>query len=524
VQGFRLLKSLRKSGRIVLCGLALIVLLLTSASRGYCLQTTIRVLHVNDFHGFAMPQKSLDAGDALGGASYLAWEVARLRTGQPTLLLSAGDMIQGDNWANLFQGNSVIELMNLMGFDAMVLGNHEFDFGVPRLRHLISRAKFPFLAANVAGLPPLRPFIIKDLAGVRIAIIGVVTDETPITTHPHNVAGLKFGSPGAALKKCLQELQGRADLYLVLSHVGYPEDRVLAAEIPGIDVIVGGHSHTRLAAPVKVGQTIITQAWEKGKALGVLDLQVENGKIQGFSGHLEDINPQAGKEDARVRELIARYRGKADAVLNRVVATAAVDLDGRLVRIAETNLGNLVADVMRQETGADAAVINGGAIRASIPKGKVRVRDIYTALPFDIYLLAVRLTGAQLRQVLENGVSRVESAEGRFPQVSGLAFSYNPAAPAGTRVKEVTVGGNPLDPEKSYVVATNDFVAAGGDGYTTFAAAVKGVKQGGDLRVSPQTGNVVYSDAGEWVRDLLIRRLQGQKNIAPRVEGRIGIK
>jgi 5'-nucleotidase / UDP-sugar diphosphatase len=515
------LKELIKPGRIVRCGFILAILLLVSASQAFCLKSTIRILHVNDFHGFAQPRQSPDKDAPAGGAACLAWEVTRLRAGQPTLLLAAGDMIQGDNWANFSQGASVIDLMNLMRFDALAVGNHEFDFGVQRLCKLISQAKFPFLAANVARLPALRPYVIKNLQGVRIAVIGVVTAEVPITTHPRNVAGLEFIDPAVALKKYLRELQGRADLFLVLSHAGYPEDRGLAAAVPGIDVIIGGHSHTRLAEPVKVGQTIIAQAWEKGKALGVLDLQIEDGKIQDFSGYLQEIRPQTGKEDARVRDLVARYGRKADAVLNRAVASAAVDLDARQVRSAETNLGNLVADVMRQETGADAAIINGGAIRASIPKGKVRVRDIYAALPFDIYLLAVKLSGAQVRQVLENGVSKAESAEGRFPQVSGMVFAYNPAAPAGSRVKEVSIGGQPLDPVKSYVVAANDFMAAGGDGYNTFAAALGAVKPGEYVKVSPQGGTVVYSDPGEWLRDLLVRRLQGQKHIAPRVEGRI---
>ncbi len=152
----------------------------------------IRILHVNDFHGFAEPYKPLGSNELLGGISFLASKVDELRREKPSLLLSAGDMIQGNNWANLFQGESVIELMNAMRFDAMEVGNHEFDFGQDVLKKRISEAKFPILGANVIGIEGLKPFVIKEVNGVKIAIIGVVTEDTAITTHPKNVVGLNF--------------------------------------------------------------------------------------------------------------------------------------------------------------------------------------------------------------------------------------------------------------------------------------------------------------------------------------------
>ena len=176
-----------------LCLLLLLFLALPAGARA----VTLRLLYVNDFHGFAEPYRPLGSTELLGGAAYLAGAVDRLRAGQPTLLLAAGDMIQGNNWANLFKGKSSIELMNAMKFDAMVVGNHEFDYGQKVLQERLGEARFPVLGANVQGLPGSNPYVIKDLQGVRVAIIGVVTADTPTTTHPRNVAGLKFCPSGS---------------------------------------------------------------------------------------------------------------------------------------------------------------------------------------------------------------------------------------------------------------------------------------------------------------------------------------
>ena len=295
-----------------------------------------------------------------------------------------------------------------------------------------------------------------------------------MATHPRNVAGLTFSTPESAVKKYLAALKGRTDIIIVLSHCGYQADREVAAKVPGIDVIVGGHSHTKLLQPELVGQTIIVQAWEHAKALGVLNLRVKDGKIAGFDGALQEISPAAGAPDCQVQDIVARYERQTGSLLQRVIGETEVDLDGKNVRTGETNLGDYIADVMRQTAGAEVGLINGGTIRTGIVQGKITVKDIYAVLPFDNYLVAISLTGAQLKAALEHGVSRLEPSGG-FPQVSGLTFTYSRSAPAGSRVKDVTVGGRPRDPQKEYVVATNDFLVAGGDGYTAFGEALKSV-------------------------------------------------
>lgn len=483
--------------------------------------STIRILHMNDFHGFANPYKPLASDELIGGIAYLAAKVNKLRAERPSLLLAAGDMIQGNNWANLTQGESVIELMNTMRFDGMAVGNHEFDFGQDVLKKRVAEAKFPVLGANVEGLAVLQPYTIREIGGVRVAILGVVTDETPVSTHPRNVAGLKFASPEVTANKYVQELKNRADIVILLSHIGYASDRLSAEKIKGVDVIVGGHSHTKLLSPVVIGNTIIVQAWEHGKALGVLDLDVEDGKIVKFDGRLEEIKPEPGKEDKAVAELVEKYNKKIDSLLGEAIGEALVDLDGEHVRTRETNLGDLVADVIRSASKADAAIINGGGIRTSIKKGAIKVKDVYAVLPFDNYIAAVKLTGRQIRQALEHSVSAVEEGAGRFPQVSGIGLTYSPSAKPGSRVKDIFVAGEPLELDREYTVATNDFLAAGGDGYKVFGDALKSSKDFSITGGMMKGERLVYNDSGRWLRDAVIGYIKEKKSIAPAVEGRI---
>jgi len=504
--------------RIVLVCLLWWVIL---APWGYAGQVDLKILYVNDFHGFAEPYQPTGSASPLGGIAYLAGAVDRARGKQPSLLLSAGDMIQGNAWANLFRGKSTIDVMNAMKFNAMVVGNHEFDFGPQVLKKRMAQARFPILGANVKGLPGLKPYVIKNLSGVRIAIIGVVTQETPVATHPRNVAGLTFSTPESAVQRCLGELKRRADIILVLSHCGYQADGELAARVPAIDVIVGGHSHTKILQPEQVGRTIIVQAWEHAKALGVLTLRIEDKKIVGFEGSLEEISPAIGPPNRRVQEIVDRYDLQTKALLNRAVGEAAVDLEGQHVRERETNLGNFVADIMRETAGAEVALINGGAIRTGIPRGRITVKSIYDALPFDNYLVAISLTGTQLKQALEHGVSRLEEPSGSFPQVSGLTFTYSRKAPAGSRVKDLTVGGRPWEPGKEYVVATNDYLVAGGDGYTAFGEALKSASDYSSVGGALTSSKLAYNDPGTWLRELVINAIKARKTIAPQVEGRI---
>lgn len=500
----------------VVCFFVLVAATLVSCS----VRREIRILHINDFHGFATPYKPYGSDEAQGGLAFLAARAEELRAEKPTLFLAAGDLIQGNNWANLFQGKSSIEAMNVMKLDAMVVGNHEFDFGQEVLKERMGEASFPVLGANVLGIHGLKPYIIKDVDGVSVAVIGVVTGDTPVTTHPKNVTDLQFLSPEDTVEKYVRELRGKSNIIVVLSHIGFSADLELAKKVEGIDVIIGGHSHTKIEKPYIVGKTIVVQAFEHGKALGVLDLTVEEGRIVNAAGRLEPIKP-TGKENKEVGTIVAKYQQKVDAVMNETVGEALIDLDGANVRLQETNLGNLITDVMRKASGADGAVINGGTIRTSIKKGPIKVSDVYSVVPFDNYIVAIRLKGQQIRDIMEHGVSAIEEGEGRFPQISGLVFTYDRSGPKGSRVKEVLIAGKPLLADKEYTIATNDFLAAGGDGYKAFGEAVKSSKDYAVIGGAMKGDKLVYSDSGRWLRDVVIDFIKTEKTISPKVEGRI---
>lgn len=287
-----------------------------------------------------------------------------------------------------------------------------------------------------------------------------------------------------------------------------------------MDVIVGGHSHTKVAKPARINKSLVVQAFEHGKVLGVLDLTIKNGKVVRASGRLEPIKP-TGKENKAVRAIVAKYQKRVDIVMNETIGEALVDLDGVNVRLQETNLGNLITDIMRKTAGADVAIINGGTIRTSIKQGPVKVSDVYAVVPFDNYIVSIKLTGKQIRDTLEHGVSAVEDEEGRFPQVSGLIFTYDRNGQRGSRVKEIFINGNALESEKEYAVATNDFLAAGGDGYKSFGDSVKSSRDYAVIGGAMKGEKLVYGDSGRWLRDVVADYIKTEKTVSPKVEGRI---
>ncbi len=493
-------------------------------------ESEIRILYMNDFHGFAQSYKPYGSDEYAGGIANLAWLAGELRKEKPTLFLAAGDMIQGNNWANLFQGKSVIEVMNEMKFDAMVVGNHEFDFGQKALRERIGEAKFPVLGANVepdaqapvkAELLPMQPYLLKELNGIKTAIIGITAEEMPTMTHPKNLTGLKFLSQAETAEKYVKELRNKVDLIIVLSHIGYHQDMMLAERVKNIDIIVGGHSHTKVERPALVGKTVIVQAWEHGKVLGVLDVKVTDHKMTETNDRLVGIKQEQLKKDDAVASIIDKYSKKVDVLMNEVIGETEVDLDGKNARIAETNFGNLTADIIKQTSGAQIAIINGGSIRTSIKKGAIKVDDIYTTLPFDNYIIAFTLTGKQIRETLENALSLIKEGGGRFPQVSGITFSYIYSGDNQPKIKDIFIAGIPLDPDNQYTVGTNDFLAAGGDGYKIFKDAINTSKDYSVTGGAIKGRGIIYNDPGRWLRDIVIDYIKSRKKIAPATEARI---
>lgn len=494
----------------VLCVLLVLALAPFAAASGGPPVRELTVLHVNDFHGRLVPflEKSLDSATAIGGAAYLAEMIRRERDAGPqsTLLLSAGDMFQGMAISNVFKGRPVIEFMNAVGFEAMAVGNHEFDWGRDTLNNLIASAAFPFLAANVTdtdGTPlrGTRPYILLDKSGVKVAVIGITTVETPYSTNPTNVAGLVFRKPEKVLPGLIRKVRRQgAKLVIVLSHQGLDADKRLAGCVRGIDVIVGGHSHTAVTVPVKVRNTIIVQAGSYGMYLGVLRLKIDpaTGRVLHAVGDDELRLVSAGPEDAYDRTVAASVNHYGELIRKEfsvVVGRTLTDLERSPDR--ESNVGDLIADAMRESTGVAVAFHNSGGIRANIPKGDIRVEQIYAVLPFDNALTVMDLTGRQIREILEFSAGSRKDVL----QVSGLRVVYDSSRPAGSRAVRVTVGESPLDDLKTYRIVTNDFLAAGGDRFETF-------KHG---------KNIIFGDN---LRDVLVEYLKKHSPVAPAVQDR----
>jgi len=462
----------------------------------------ITILHVNDFHGRLLPAPA-------GGAARLAGVVKRERERNPegTVLLSAGDMFQGTPVSNLFHGAPVLEILNALRFDAMALGNHEFDWGTGVLRKLLSGASFPFLSATAqdnAGrpLPGALPFVFLERKGVRVAVVGVTTPDTPYATRRDNVKDLVFLDPVSALPEVLRKVRSEgADAVVVLSHLGFDEDRRLAEAVPGIDAIIGGHSHTSVPRPVRAGGAVVAQAGSHGAWLGVLQLDVTPGggpavyREEG-SGLLPVSEAAEVSPDPEIERIVEGYRARLAGEFRKVVGKAAVDLVRDFRR--ESNLGNLLCDAMRAATGAEVAFLNAGGIRADLPKGEITLEQVYTVLPFENTLLAVDLTGERIASALE----RSATLEAGMLQVSGIEARVDLSRPAGSRVAEIRIGGAPLDPARKYRVALIDFLAAGGDRFDAFREGSNAVAAGG-------------------FREAVLLYLGSRSPVSPRVEGRI---
>jgi 5'-nucleotidase/UDP-sugar diphosphatase len=498
--------------RFILIALLIIAVLCASCARKEIKPhkqelTHLTILYFNDYHGHIMPFKAhFNDEHLVGGMARIATIVNGIKRengekGIPTLFLCAGDVLQGTPMSTVFKGEPDFRCLNEIGLNAMVLGNHEFDYGQENLNKLREMAQFAILGANVLSergqAPIVKSYYTRNIHGIKVHILGLVTDETPITTHPRNVKGLVFDDPITTAQGILEELDTN-DLIIALTHLGYETDKKLAKCAQGIDIIIGGHSHTKLERPVKLENTIICQAYEYGEFIGRLDLDIENGEIALVTGTLIPVTEDV-EEDSAIKQIVDEYAEKLDESLKQVIGTAVVPLNGEreAVRNEETNLGNLIADVMRDMGNADVAFINGGGIRAGIDQGDITVEEVLTVLPYENHLVTLRLKGAEILTIM-NRHAGLEPGDGAFLQVSGLRVEIS-----NGKIAMLSIGGEQVEMEKPYAIATNDFLAAGGDGYETF-------KNGKD-----------YVDTGLLVSDIVIDYIKTNREIDAKTEGRI---
>lgn len=497
---------------------------------------TVTLLYTNDFHSAFEPVPAFwrPGSPRVGGASRLASLVARERAAAPgAFLLDSGDMFTG-TLSRLTEGEALLETMLVMGYDAMGVGNHEFDYGWQPFERGIARVSFPVLCANVRyrghGMRFTRPHAIIERDGVRLGVIGVMGMKAATRTiMPSKVADLEFNDPEAAVRESVGLLRDAVDLIVVLGHQGLPgpmqsdaeadptvqrpldEDLALCAAVPGIDVYVAAHSHHGLERPIVHPDTgsLIVQTYGYGTRLGRLQLAIDTARpagrrVVGHSGELLVVESDRLPEHPGVAARVASYRARVADQIGAPLGRNATRMTRRYHH--ESTLGGYVADLLRadgaaatsSQRGAHVGITNAGGLRADLPEGPIDRGHVLDALPFLNDAVTVAMSGGALRAVLEQGCS----LEAGMVQVSGVQVTYDPARPVGARVRDVTVQGAPLEPSQRYLVSTNSFLAEGGDGYASF-------REGEVVRRGPVLSELVLTD------------LQRRGTIAPPALGRI---
>ena len=471
----------------------------------------IVILHTNDVHG------AID-----NYASVAALKDAYEAAGAQVLLMDAGDFSQGSTSVNVSEGATAVELMNMAGYDVATTGNHEFDFGYANLKTLMESAEFPILAADAftaeGDLAMDGDNLTFQLGDVTVGVFGLATPETATKAHPAKLEGVTFLAEDE-LFACAQEqvdelTAAGCDYIICLGHLGIDAESTgnrsidLQENVTGIDVFIDGHSHSTQSDIAEetngtgmVGDTVLTSTGTKLESVGVVDIAAD-GTIDASTISMEELNATEGfTPDQDIATRVSEINAQIEEDMGQVIGTSEVDLDGvrENVRASETNLGDLITDAMLWQAGqdneeVDAAITNGGGIRASIAAGDITKKSVNDVLPFGNTLYVVELTGAELLEALEASTYCTPEPVGAFPQVAGIEFTINTGAaydagenypgttyaePASiNRVTILTVGGQAFDVDATYTIVTNDFLAAGGDTYYAFKAAESGYDTG----------------------------------------------
>ncbi|HEX8286151.1 MAG TPA: bifunctional UDP-sugar hydrolase/5'-nucleotidase [Pyrinomonadaceae bacterium] len=477
------------------------------AQRAAC---TVRVtlLQVNDVYRFTPADRG-----ARGGLARVSTLRKRILSESPNaLFLLAGDTISPSVESITYKGAQMIDAWNQAGLDYSVFGNHEFDYGDEVLMQRMRESKFKWLGANVVdsktgktfgGAPE---FDVRDFGGVRVGIVGLVLPETKTTSKPGPTT--EFRDPCETARAIIPKVRAAgAHAIVALTHLSLEQDKQLARCAPGLDVIIGGHEHTLLQSAS--GGVPIFKMTADARELGRIDLNIDpaTGRVESIDWQIIPVT-DAVEDDPAFAPVVEKY-ARLTAELSAPVGRTTVALDARSAtsRSEETNVADFIADAFRRAAGADVALINGGSIRADdvLPAGELTARDVLSILPFGNNLSVIEVSGEVLLQALEHGVSLTgPGAEpGRFPQVSGLRFSFDASKLPGVRVGGVTVGGKPLDPKRTYTLVTTSFVAEGGDQYAMFKGRPNVLKQ-------------KLTDSG-----VLRSAIEQAKTIAPQTDGRI---
>jgi 5'-nucleotidase len=470
---------------------------------------TLTLLHLNDVYQFT----PVDHGARGGLARVSSLRKQVLAQSPHTLFFLGGDTLSPSVESSFHKGKQMVDAWNTLGLDFAVLGNHEFDFGPDVLRQRMKESRFTWLGSNVldkktgqpfGGMPP---FIIRELGGVKVGILGLVLYISPEKSKVG--PDVTFADTCATARQLVPRMRAQgAQVIVALTHLDLEEDKALARCAP-IDIILGGHEHLLLQS-VSHGTPILKMSAE-ARELGRVTLHVgaHSGRLHSLDWEVLPVT-DAVPEDASFTTAMGEYHALLTK-LSQFVGRTAVPLDARAEpsRSRETNLGSFISDAYRKVTGAEVALMNGGSIRSDsiLDPGPLTERDVLALHPYPGSVVTLEVSGEVLRQALEHGVSRsAEDPEpGRFPQVSGIRYAFDVCRPVGSRIVRVTINGEPLDPRRTYVLATNSYVADGGDGYTMFKPAPR--------RTGP--------DKGPTTQAVVREAFASAESISPATDGRI---
>ena len=503
-------------------------LLLDTATRDLTIITT---MSTSDIHGHMTPYTPSGSAIEVGGSAKAAWLFQEAERRNPnTLILDGGDSPYNTDLANISLGQSSVDVMNAQGYDATVLGNHDFDYSFENLLSLAERAEYAMLSANTYwkdGSYPeqFAPYIVKEVGGVDVAIVGLTDDGSKATTHFSNTQDIEFHDQWEVGQDVVAKADAESDVVILLSHL-HGANNDVPTKIDGIDMEIGGGNDI-FGRPLNIEDTVVVNPGGVGTCVNQTNLNVKDGQVLGYTFNQIILSSDVPEVEA-VNEIIAGYQADLDAQMEEVIGQCASDIawSSPLVRTQESPLGNLAADALRDYCDADIAIQNGGGIRAGLTAGDVTVGDIFAMLPFDNKVTLVEVTGQTVWDALENGVSGYPDTYGQFPQVSGIHYTFDGSKPAGERIVSVTLpDGTPLDMDGWYTLACNDFMCGGGDGYTMFNVLnpADGGDGNGEMAVQELPGCKLVYRTNDYYRTVVSEYIKEQGTIAPALEGRITI-
>ncbi len=515
----------------------------------------LSILHISDLQDITPTGKNNETG----GFARLKTILDKVRRKNPqTLFLLSGDFLSPSLMSSMLQGKQIIDLLNRTGLNYATLGNHEFDFGIDVLKKRIAQSKFTWVVSNVMlgenPFPGTISFAIHEIHGGKIGIMGLLTPETKILTRvPKQISISDFL---AAAKRTIKQLKAaKADVIIALTHLNYLDERSLAQQVPEIDLILGGHDHIK--QNLKIGNTLIVESGAELHTISLINyVKKKNitcsptfahslkpapspvgdnspGKLNAKGGDCRSkphVNAdKAGNSytikvdvsvkhipldktipaDPQIRLQVKSYTDKLNSALNVVIGNTTVPLNAKRTsnRTEETNLGNFIADTAREAVNADIGLLNGGGIRTDTiyPAGKITPKIIRSILPFKNLVVKLKLSGKSIKQILEHSVSHIETAGGGFPQVSGMTFFIDISKPAGNRISNIQIKKKPLALDSYYTLATNDFLANGGEGFDALKTAER----------------LVPAKDAQLLADMVVNKIKAKGTISPTVTNRI---